>query len=64
MCTHSTEAGCILGCIQTAWAAGGGKGFCPSALVSPYLQCCVQLWSPQHKRAMDLLELIQRRTQQ
>lgn len=28
----------------------------PSALVRPYLDSCVQLWTPQHKRDMVLLE--------
>ncbi|KAK4832828.1 hypothetical protein QYF61_025816 [Mycteria americana] len=32
-----------------------------SSLVRPHLQCCVQLWSPQHRRDMDLLERVQRR---
>lgn len=22
----------------------------------PYLECCIQLWSPQHKKGMDLFE--------
>jgi len=33
-----------------------------SLLVSPYLESCVQLWSPQHRKDMDLLERVQRRT--
>ena len=26
-----------------------------------HLQYCIQLWGPQHKKAMDLLEWVQRR---
>jgi len=57
------KANHILGCIKcsmASWAREGILALC-SALVRPHLESCVQLWSPQHRKDMDLLEQVQRR---
>jgi len=32
-----------------------------SALVRSHMESCIQRWSPQHRKDMDLLEWVQRR---
>jgi len=59
------KANCTLGCIQSSVASRVRDGILAlcSALVRPHLQSCIQLWSPQHRTDMDLLERGQRRPQ-
>jgi len=57
------KASHILGCIERSVASGSREGILPfySALVRPHLESCVQLWSPQHRKDMELLEQVHRR---
>ena len=53
----------ILGCIQRSVSSRLREVVLPlySALVRPHLEYCIQMWSPQYRRDMDLLECIQRK---
>jgi len=53
----------ILGCIKSSVASRAREGILPlcSALVRPHLESCIHLWSPQHRKDMELSEQIQRR---
>ena len=53
----------MLDCTKSSMNSRSGEGILPlcSALVRPHLKSCVQLWSPKHKKDMDLLEWVQRR---
>ncbi|KAK4817727.1 hypothetical protein QYF61_026527 [Mycteria americana] len=57
------EANHILGCIKRSMTSRSRDVILSlySALVRPHLQYCVQLWAPQHKNDMELLERVQKR---
>ena len=63
MCTRSQRANPILGCIKTNVASRSREGILPlsSTVVRPHVEYCIQLWSHQHKKDMDLLEGVHRR---
>jgi len=48
----------ILGCIKTSMASRSREGILPlyAALMRPHLESCIQLWSPQQKKDMDMFE--------
>jgi len=55
------KANCILGCIKRSVASRSREGILPfyCALVRAHPDSCVQLWSPQHRKDMELLEQVQ-----
>ena len=58
------KANCIPGCTKSSVASRLREvnlHLC-SVLVRSHLEHCIQMWHPQHRRDVDLLEHVQRRT--
>ncbi|GAB0179697.1 hypothetical protein GRJ2_000435000 [Grus japonensis] len=56
------KASCIPGCIKRGVTSRSREVNFPfySAFMRPHLEYCVQLYGPQYKKDMDLLERVQR----
>jgi len=52
------EVNHVPGCIKRSMASRVREGILSlySALVTPYQESCIQLWRPQHRKDMQLLE--------
>ncbi|GAB0177873.1 hypothetical protein GRJ2_000252600 [Grus japonensis] len=57
------KANHVLGCIKRGVTSRSREVILPlySALLRPHLECCLQLWGPQYRRDMELLQQVQRR---
>ncbi|KFQ11007.1 hypothetical protein N329_00855, partial [Haliaeetus albicilla] len=57
------KASCILGCIKRIVTSTVREVILPlySTLERAFLEYCIQLWGPQHKKDMNLLEQVQTR---
>ncbi|KAF4790309.1 hypothetical protein TURU_142292 [Turdus rufiventris] len=60
---QNQKSTCILGYVKRVAPSRSREVIVPflSALVRSHLECCVQVWSPQYKKDVDLLEWVQRR---